>query len=204
MPPVATAAPADVVRQAAALLKGAKNVLILAGRASRDEQAWNARVQLAAAARVRSHLGSTKYESLAPVRTPKFGSVRATKAWSYACAATLSTLIVQSPCSGTTPGAAVVGLTASNHIVSLPDETRAYTPVTSGGVAPGDGGGPAINGATTPLGDLSVTVTGPACAVFIHISAKHSTELSGGSRQVHSTVSGWLVWLVYATWPSVR
>ncbi len=44
MPPVATAAPAEAVRQAAAMLKGAKNVLILAGRASRDEEAWNARV----------------------------------------------------------------------------------------------------------------------------------------------------------------
>jgi thiamine pyrophosphate-dependent acetolactate synthase large subunit-like protein len=47
MPPVSTAAPADVVRQAAALLKNAKNVLILAGRASRDPAAWNARVALA-------------------------------------------------------------------------------------------------------------------------------------------------------------
>jgi thiamine pyrophosphate-dependent acetolactate synthase large subunit-like protein len=53
MPPVATAAPADVVRQAAAMLKGAKQVLILAGRASRDEQAWNARVQLAEALNAR-------------------------------------------------------------------------------------------------------------------------------------------------------
>ena len=53
MPPVATAAPADLVRQAAAMLKGAKQVLILAGRASRDEQAWNARVALAEALNAR-------------------------------------------------------------------------------------------------------------------------------------------------------
>ncbi len=53
MPPVATAAPAEAVRQAAAMLKGAKNVLILAGRASRDEEAWNARVQLAEALNAR-------------------------------------------------------------------------------------------------------------------------------------------------------
>jgi thiamine pyrophosphate-dependent acetolactate synthase large subunit-like protein len=49
MPAVSTAAPADVVRQAVALLKDAKNVLILAGRASRDPAAWNARVALAEA-----------------------------------------------------------------------------------------------------------------------------------------------------------
>ena len=36
MPTVSTAAPAEVVREAAAMLKGAKQVLILAGRASRD------------------------------------------------------------------------------------------------------------------------------------------------------------------------
>ena len=49
MPPIATAAPADLVRKAAAMLKGAKQVLILAGRASRGEEAWNARVALAEA-----------------------------------------------------------------------------------------------------------------------------------------------------------
>ena len=49
MPPVATAAPAELVRQAAAMLKGAKQVLILAGRTSRDPAVWNARVALAEA-----------------------------------------------------------------------------------------------------------------------------------------------------------
>jgi len=49
MPPVATAAPAELVKQAAAMLKDAKQVLILAGRASRSEEAWNARVALAEA-----------------------------------------------------------------------------------------------------------------------------------------------------------
>src|SRR6204780_2421261 len=53
MPPIATAAPADLVRQAAAMLKDAKQVLILAGRASRDPQAWNARVALAEALNAR-------------------------------------------------------------------------------------------------------------------------------------------------------
>ena len=38
----------------------------------------SAYVQLAAAERVRSQFGSTKYERLAPVRTPMFGSLRAT------------------------------------------------------------------------------------------------------------------------------
>jgi thiamine pyrophosphate-dependent acetolactate synthase large subunit-like protein len=58
MPQVATAAPAEQVKQAAAMLTGAKQVLILAGRASRSEEAWNARVQLAEAlgARVASDL----------------------------------------------------------------------------------------------------------------------------------------------------
>ncbi len=49
MPPVATAAPAELVQQAAAMLKAAKEVVILAGRASRSEAAWNARIALAEA-----------------------------------------------------------------------------------------------------------------------------------------------------------
>ena len=53
MPNVSTAAPAEVVREAAAMLKGAKQVLILAGRASRDLDAWNARVALAEALNAR-------------------------------------------------------------------------------------------------------------------------------------------------------
>jgi len=47
MPQVATAAPADLVRSAAAMLKSAKRVLMLAGRASRSLDAWNARIALA-------------------------------------------------------------------------------------------------------------------------------------------------------------
>ena len=42
-PAVATAAPADLVQQAAALLKSAKQPVILSGRMSRSEDAWNAR-----------------------------------------------------------------------------------------------------------------------------------------------------------------
>jgi thiamine pyrophosphate-dependent acetolactate synthase large subunit-like protein len=53
MPQVSTAAPADLVRQAAAMLKDAKQVLILAGRASRDPDVWNARVALAEALNAR-------------------------------------------------------------------------------------------------------------------------------------------------------
>jgi thiamine pyrophosphate-dependent acetolactate synthase large subunit-like protein len=53
MPPVSTAAPAELVRQAAAMLKDAKQVLILAGRCSRDLGAWNARVALAEALNAR-------------------------------------------------------------------------------------------------------------------------------------------------------
>ncbi len=49
MPTVTTAAPADLVQKAAAMLKSAKQVVILAGRASRSEEAWNARVALAEA-----------------------------------------------------------------------------------------------------------------------------------------------------------
>ena len=48
-PPVVTAAPAELVQQAAAMLKAGKRVVILAGRASRSEEAWNARVVLAEA-----------------------------------------------------------------------------------------------------------------------------------------------------------
>jgi len=53
MPEVSTAAPAELVRKAAAILKEAKQVLILAGRASRDVGAWNARVALAEALNAR-------------------------------------------------------------------------------------------------------------------------------------------------------
>jgi len=49
MPPVASGAPADLVKQAAAWLKGAKHPVILAGRLSRDVAAWNNRVALAEA-----------------------------------------------------------------------------------------------------------------------------------------------------------
>ena len=49
MPPIETAAPADLAQQAAAMLKSAKQVVILAGRASRDFGAWNARLALAEA-----------------------------------------------------------------------------------------------------------------------------------------------------------
>jgi thiamine pyrophosphate-dependent acetolactate synthase large subunit-like protein len=47
MPTVATVPSAEAVKAAAALLKKAKNVVILAGRCSRSEEAWAARVALA-------------------------------------------------------------------------------------------------------------------------------------------------------------
>src|SRR3954447_7409934 len=47
MPAVASARAADAVVQAAALLRDAKHPVILAGRVSRDVEAWNARVKLA-------------------------------------------------------------------------------------------------------------------------------------------------------------
>jgi thiamine pyrophosphate-dependent acetolactate synthase large subunit-like protein len=53
LPPVVTAAPADLVQQAAAMLKSGKQVVMLAGRASRSEDAWNARVALAEALNAR-------------------------------------------------------------------------------------------------------------------------------------------------------
>jgi len=49
MPPIATAAPSESLREAAALLKSAKQVVILAGRASRREAPWQARIALAEA-----------------------------------------------------------------------------------------------------------------------------------------------------------
>ncbi len=47
MPEVASAPPADAVARAGALLRDAKHAVILAGRVSRSEQAWDARVALA-------------------------------------------------------------------------------------------------------------------------------------------------------------
>jgi thiamine pyrophosphate-dependent acetolactate synthase large subunit-like protein len=52
-PAVATAAPAALLERAAALLKSAKRPVILAGRASRDEDTWHARVALAEALNAR-------------------------------------------------------------------------------------------------------------------------------------------------------
>jgi thiamine pyrophosphate-dependent acetolactate synthase large subunit-like protein len=49
MPPIATAATTESLREAAALLKSAKEVVILAGRASRREAPWQARIALAEA-----------------------------------------------------------------------------------------------------------------------------------------------------------
>ena len=47
MPPVEGAAPTDHIKAAAELLQGAKRPVILAGRTSRDVDAWKARVVLA-------------------------------------------------------------------------------------------------------------------------------------------------------------
>jgi thiamine pyrophosphate-dependent acetolactate synthase large subunit-like protein len=49
MPPVASAPDAATVATAAELLRGAKNIVMLIGRASRNEAAWAARVKLAEA-----------------------------------------------------------------------------------------------------------------------------------------------------------
>jgi thiamine pyrophosphate-dependent acetolactate synthase large subunit-like protein len=49
MPPVASAPDANAVEKAAALLKVAKDIVMLIGRASRSEAAWDARVKLAEA-----------------------------------------------------------------------------------------------------------------------------------------------------------
>src|SRR5579872_4203413 len=53
MPQVTTAAPAELIERAAEMLKGAKRVLLLAGRTSRSTEAWNARVALAEALNAR-------------------------------------------------------------------------------------------------------------------------------------------------------
>jgi thiamine pyrophosphate-dependent acetolactate synthase large subunit-like protein len=47
MPPVASAPNAESIAKAAALLKAAKNIVMLIGRTSRNEDAWHARVKLA-------------------------------------------------------------------------------------------------------------------------------------------------------------
>src|SRR4029078_13493065 len=47
MPQVADAASPEMVRKAAELLRGAKNPVILAGRVSRDDTAWQQRITLA-------------------------------------------------------------------------------------------------------------------------------------------------------------
>jgi thiamine pyrophosphate-dependent acetolactate synthase large subunit-like protein len=49
MPPITPGAPENLVRQAAVMLRSAKQVVILAGRASRSVEAWDARVALAEA-----------------------------------------------------------------------------------------------------------------------------------------------------------
>jgi thiamine pyrophosphate-dependent acetolactate synthase large subunit-like protein len=77
MPQISTAAPAEQVKQAAAMLKGAKQVLILAGRASRDPEAWKARVALAEALNARV-LSDLKIGASFPTDHPLyFGSPRA-------------------------------------------------------------------------------------------------------------------------------
>ena len=49
MPPTETAPSPELVKQAADILKGAKNIVILCGRTSRSMDGWNARVSLAEA-----------------------------------------------------------------------------------------------------------------------------------------------------------
>src|SRR5579872_929492 len=53
MPQVTTAAPAELIERAAEMLKGARQVLLLAGRTARSTEAWNARVALAEALNAR-------------------------------------------------------------------------------------------------------------------------------------------------------
>jgi len=53
VPPVASAAPTELMQKAAALLKSAKRPVILAGRVSRSLEAWNARVAVAEAINAR-------------------------------------------------------------------------------------------------------------------------------------------------------
>ena len=53
MPPVVSGAPEAMVAQALALLQGAERPVIMAGRVSRSERAWAARVKLAEALRAR-------------------------------------------------------------------------------------------------------------------------------------------------------
>ena len=53
IPPITTAAPADVIAKAAQMLKAAKRPLIYAGRVSRSVEGWNARIALAEAINAR-------------------------------------------------------------------------------------------------------------------------------------------------------
>src|SRR5215813_2006700 len=53
IPPITTAAPADLIAQAAQMLKAAKRPLIYAGRVSRSLEGWNARIALAEAINAR-------------------------------------------------------------------------------------------------------------------------------------------------------
>jgi thiamine pyrophosphate-dependent acetolactate synthase large subunit-like protein len=77
MPQISTAAPAEQIKQAAAMLKGAKQVLILAGRTSRDPEVWKARVALAEALNARV-LSDLKIGASFPTDHPLyFGSPRA-------------------------------------------------------------------------------------------------------------------------------
>jgi thiamine pyrophosphate-dependent acetolactate synthase large subunit-like protein len=77
MPQISTAAPADQVKQAAAMLKSAKQVLILSGRTSRDPEVWKARVALAEALNARV-LSDLKIGASFPTDHPLyFGSPRA-------------------------------------------------------------------------------------------------------------------------------
>jgi thiamine pyrophosphate-dependent acetolactate synthase large subunit-like protein len=77
MPQISTAAPAEQIKQAAAMLKGAKQVLILSGRASRDPEIWKARVALAEVLNARV-LSDLKIGASFPTDHPLyFGSPRA-------------------------------------------------------------------------------------------------------------------------------
>src|ERR1700735_26781 len=77
MPQISTEAPAEQVKQAAAMLKGARQVLILAGRSSRDPEVWKARVALAEVLNARV-LSDLKIGASFPTDHPLyFGSPRA-------------------------------------------------------------------------------------------------------------------------------
>jgi thiamine pyrophosphate-dependent acetolactate synthase large subunit-like protein len=127
MPPVATAAPDDLVAQATTLLRQARRPIMLIGRVGRSEQGWKARVALAEQLQVRV-VSDLKVGAVFPTdhplhAAPPAGNVLSEAAQMIAEADVILSLdwvdlagTLRSACGSAAPNAKVIQVSMDHHL----------------------------------------------------------------------------------------